>query len=68
MVTIKKTLADTPALGNESVQRVKVEESARHKLVNLRVRTALTGYLLGPDFKRFFFYIFPTDMFLAIQI
>ena len=54
MVTIKKTLADTPALGNGSVQRVKVEESARHKLVNLRVRTALTGYLLGPDFKQFF--------------
>ena len=65
MVTIK---ADTPALGNGSVQRIKVEETARHKLINLRVRTALTGHLLGPDFKRFFFFIFPTNMFLAIQI
>ena len=64
----KKTLADTLALGNGSVQRVKVEESARHKLVNLRVRTALTGYLLGPEFKRFYFFNFPTNMFLAIQI
>ena len=35
-----------------------MEESARHKLVNLRVLTALTGYLLGPDLNDSYKYVF----------